>query len=174
MVFLLLCCSVQYLVLGWCVSQRDVEVVRKIVEQLCMAWKPQGGTTVSTSKEQLLGLLHACGVAQSAEHNAHTLGQHRLARCVHERHGATPTRCRCNNKGKPHCCCWCVADSGADAAQQAGDGGHVLALPARVQALWHQAGVQAGLTPGAIGLAPGGRQQGSSNHCGQRPEQECS
>jgi hypothetical protein len=37
----------QILVLGWCVSQRDMEVVRKVVQQVCMAHAPEGGTTVS-------------------------------------------------------------------------------------------------------------------------------
>lgn len=37
----------QILVLGWCVSQRDVEVVRKVVQQVCVAHAPEGGTTVS-------------------------------------------------------------------------------------------------------------------------------
>jgi hypothetical protein len=77
-----LCCSLQYLVLGWCVSQRDVEVVRKIVEQLCVAWKPQGGTTVSTSKEQQLFKTPApSGVAHCAELYILTSGQHRRAGC---------------------------------------------------------------------------------------------
>lgn len=37
----------QILVLGWCVSQRDMEVVRKVVQQVCVAHAPEGGTTVS-------------------------------------------------------------------------------------------------------------------------------
>lgn len=41
------CVLVQILVLSWCVSQRDVEVVRKVVEQLCLANAPQNGVEVS-------------------------------------------------------------------------------------------------------------------------------
>lgn len=44
------CCAapvLQILVLGWCVSQRDMEVVRKVVQQVCVAHAPEGGTTVS-------------------------------------------------------------------------------------------------------------------------------
>lgn len=36
----------QILVLGWCTSQRDVEVIRKVLQQICVAHAPEGGTTV--------------------------------------------------------------------------------------------------------------------------------
>jgi hypothetical protein len=39
----------QHLILGWCVSQRDLEVVRKILQQICVAYAPEGGTKVRTS-----------------------------------------------------------------------------------------------------------------------------
>jgi hypothetical protein len=37
---------VQHLILGWCVSQRDLEVVRKMLQQICVAYAPEGGTKV--------------------------------------------------------------------------------------------------------------------------------
>lgn len=36
----------QHLILGWCVSQRDLEVVRKMLQQICVAYAPEGGTKV--------------------------------------------------------------------------------------------------------------------------------
>jgi hypothetical protein len=36
----------QVLILSWCVSQRDLEVVRKVLSQLCLAYRAEGGTTV--------------------------------------------------------------------------------------------------------------------------------
>ncbi len=36
----------QMLLLGWCASQRDLEVIRKILQQVCAAYGPEGGTTV--------------------------------------------------------------------------------------------------------------------------------
>lgn len=36
----------QILVLGWCKSQRDMEVVRKVVQQVCVAHAAEDGTTV--------------------------------------------------------------------------------------------------------------------------------
>jgi hypothetical protein len=38
--------AVQHLILGWCVSQRDLEVVRKMLQQICVAYAPEGGTKV--------------------------------------------------------------------------------------------------------------------------------
>lgn len=38
--------SSQYLVLGWCKSQRDLEVVMKVLSQVCQAYRMDGGTTV--------------------------------------------------------------------------------------------------------------------------------
>lgn len=69
----LTCSLLQVLVLGWCVSQRDIEVVRKVVQQLCVARGCEGNRTVgvgahqqgsvferqSTSSQQLLK--HCCG-----------------------------------------------------------------------------------------------------------------
>lgn len=51
----MLCHVVQYLVLGWGVSQGDQEVIIKMVSQLCYAARPEGGTTivVLTQKEKL-------------------------------------------------------------------------------------------------------------------------
>jgi hypothetical protein len=46
----------QILVLGWCVSQRDMEVVRKVVQQVCVAHAPEGGTTVSAELNNRLCL----------------------------------------------------------------------------------------------------------------------
>ncbi|KIY99118.1 hypothetical protein MNEG_8845, partial [Monoraphidium neglectum] len=34
------------LILSWCTSQRDLEVVRKVLAQACLAFRPEGGTTV--------------------------------------------------------------------------------------------------------------------------------
>jgi hypothetical protein len=36
----------QILILSWCTSQRDLEVVRKVLAQACLAFRPEGGTTV--------------------------------------------------------------------------------------------------------------------------------
>lgn len=43
------------LILSWCKSQRDVEMVRKVLEQYCLAHKPTGGTTivVMTQRQKL-------------------------------------------------------------------------------------------------------------------------
>lgn len=43
------------LILGWCKSQRDLETVRKILQQLCLAYSSEGGTTVVvlTQREKL-------------------------------------------------------------------------------------------------------------------------
>jgi hypothetical protein len=38
--------SPQILILSWCASQRDLEVVRKVLSQLCLAYRAEGGTTV--------------------------------------------------------------------------------------------------------------------------------
>ena len=45
----------QYLVLGWAVAQRDLEVIIKVVGQLCSSARSQGGTTivVLTQREKL-------------------------------------------------------------------------------------------------------------------------
>ncbi|GBF91919.1 hypothetical protein Rsub_04643 [Raphidocelis subcapitata] len=34
------------LILSWCASQRDLEVVRKVLSQLCLAYRAEGGTTI--------------------------------------------------------------------------------------------------------------------------------
>lgn len=49
------CRAVQYLVLGWGVSQGDQEVIIKLVSQLCYSARSEGGTTivVLTQKEKL-------------------------------------------------------------------------------------------------------------------------
>lgn len=51
----MLCRAVQYLVLGWGVSQGDQEVVIKLVSQLCCSARAEGGCTivVLTQKEKL-------------------------------------------------------------------------------------------------------------------------
>lgn len=45
----------QYLVLGWAVAQRDLEVIIKLVGQLCSSARSEGGTTivVLTQREKL-------------------------------------------------------------------------------------------------------------------------
>lgn len=45
----------QYLVLGWAVAQRDLEVIIKVVGQLCSSARSEGGTTivVLTQREKL-------------------------------------------------------------------------------------------------------------------------
>lgn len=45
----------QFLVLGWAVSQRDLEVLIKLVQQLCCAAAAEGGVTVVvlTMREKL-------------------------------------------------------------------------------------------------------------------------
>jgi hypothetical protein len=34
------------LVLGWCSAQRDMETISKLVDQLCLAHRSAGGTTI--------------------------------------------------------------------------------------------------------------------------------
>ena len=36
----------QVLILGWCDSQRDLEVVQKVVSQLCHAYEAEGGRAI--------------------------------------------------------------------------------------------------------------------------------
>ena len=43
--WLLLPCA-QVLILGWCDSQRDLEVVQKVVSQLCHAYEAEGGRVI--------------------------------------------------------------------------------------------------------------------------------
>jgi len=49
------CCCLQYLVLGWGAAQRDLEVIIKVVGQLCSSARSEGGTTivVLTQREKL-------------------------------------------------------------------------------------------------------------------------
>lgn len=51
----MLCCAVQFLILGWAVSESDLEVITKVVEQLCCATRAEGGATVVvlTQREKL-------------------------------------------------------------------------------------------------------------------------
>lgn len=62
--------AAQILVLGWCVSQRDMEVVRKVVQQVCVAHAPEGGTTVGPWQCEVLSgcLAVLASDAQRATH----------------------------------------------------------------------------------------------------------
>lgn len=44
------------LILGWCHSQRDLEVVRKVLAQACLAYRAEGGTTVRARAHGLGGM----------------------------------------------------------------------------------------------------------------------
>ncbi|WIA29180.1 hypothetical protein OEZ86_011691 [Tetradesmus obliquus] len=56
--------SGHHLILGWCVSQRDLEVVRKMLQQICVAYAPEGGTKVvvltQRSKLEMEGIFWRC------------------------------------------------------------------------------------------------------------------
>jgi len=55
LLLLLLLCPSQYLVLGWGIAQGDLELMIKLVGQLCCASRSEGGTNivVLTQREKL-------------------------------------------------------------------------------------------------------------------------
>lgn len=81
------CAAMQYLVLGWAVDQGDLEVIIKVVSQLCCSARADGGPSVIvvlTQREKLeMEGVFRCGqalpreVVLPAEHNS----SHHLCPC---------------------------------------------------------------------------------------------
>jgi hypothetical protein len=111
----------QHLILGWCVSQRGLEVVRKILQQICVAYAPEGGTKVGTGS--------SLSAVSSSSWTRHLL-QHAPVLCVcadaDQRTGASlqPATQKADTDTARGLLllllCVCVAPGGgADSAQQA-------------------------------------------------------
>ena len=54
-------CGVQILVLAWADNRKDLEVVWKVLSQVCLAYRADGGRVVVVlcSRDKLVRILHA-------------------------------------------------------------------------------------------------------------------
>lgn len=95
------CPPPQIVLLSWCTSQRDLEVVRKIVAQTCLAYKPEGGTTVGGRQQGASAHAHRRPALAAGTVCSSRAGRGSASRSARQTENASACLARCTIQRRP-------------------------------------------------------------------------